>query len=148
MSALKLACLGVILAALVNPSLGAAPAPEPTPPAGVTRPRTHAEEQAAAYEAMVRALLKALKDPDEKVRIYAGSALCTLDVVAVPALLDVLDGKDKALRARAATILGHMGTHGRRHQTALPALTRALDDDDVEVRRAAAYAISQIVVSP
>ena len=42
--------------------------------------------------------------------------------------------------------LGEDRRQGRRHVAALPALTRALDDGDPEVRRWAAYAISQITV--
>lgn len=95
---------------------------------------------------LVSALLESSKDRDEKVRIHAASALCSLDYHAVPALVVALDSKDRGLRAEAAKILGNMGTHGRRHAEALSALAKALKDEDTEVRRWASYAISQIVV--
>ncbi len=92
----------------------------------------------------VPALIKALKDSDDRVRSSAASALCDLDKRALPALLDLFKHRDKELRAQAARIIGSMGTHGRRHVEALPGLTRLLEDQDPEVRRWAAYAISQI----
>jgi HEAT repeat protein len=97
-------------------------------------------------DAAIPALVKALKDPDPQVRSYAASALCSLDRRALPALIDLLRGRDRELRGQAAKIIGTMGVMGRRHVEALPALTRLMDDEDVEVRRWAAYAMSQIAV--
>jgi HEAT repeat protein len=96
---------------------------------------------------LVSALIKTLKDPDGKVRIHAAAALCNLDSEAVPALLKLIEGTDNVLRPQAARILGSMGTHGRRHPAALPALSRALHEKDAELRRWSSYAISQIVTS-
>lgn len=113
------------------------------------KPRRFADEPPQdPNKDVVTALIKRLKDSDKQVRIYAASALCTLDTSALPALVELVEGNDTTLRIEAAMILGKMGTMGRRHQAALPALTKALDADDAEVRRAAAYAISQIVVTP
>lgn len=148
MTAMKAFGLGVVLLVSVNGVLGGDSfLPDPPPRSDVVPPLPPAEERAAALRATVPPLIKALKDSDEKVRIHAAAALCNLDKIAVPALIELLNGKDNALRAQAAKILGNMAQHGRRHVAALPALTRALADEDVEVRRWAAYAINGISVA-
>ena len=97
---------------------------------------------------LVVALLENLRDPDEQVSQGAQGVLVSLNRDAVAALVGLVQGKDKKLRVKAATVLGQMGTMGNRHQEAVAPLTAALKDEDKEVRKAAAYALSQILVQP
>jgi HEAT repeat protein len=101
---------------------------------------------AKQHDQLIATLIKTLEDPDEQVRIYARAALVGLDRDAVAALIDLLKNANADLRAQAATLLGQMGTMGRRHQEAVPVLTEALKDKDQAVRKSAAYALSQIIV--
>src|SRR5262249_39590605 len=96
------------------------------------------------FKDLIPALLDALKDNDADVRQSAASALASIGRPAIDPLVDVLRDKDqnKELRANAAYVLGQMGPHG---QEALPALTKALKDDDKDVRRRVAFAIQRIV---
>lgn len=95
--------------------------------------------------AVVDALIGALGDPDDQVRVAAGIALATEGVrapAALPGLVDVLrDSAHADVRSYAANILG---TFGPAALTAAPALTAALNDADAGVRRAAAAALGQI----
>ena len=97
-------------------------------------------------DAAVPALVKALKDPDEQVRTLAVNALSVLDGRAVPALIGLLEGKDRALKVQAAGVLSSMAQMGRRHPAALPALLKCLEDEDTLVRRAAISAVAGIAV--
>jgi HEAT repeat protein len=94
---------------------------------------------------LVPALIGYLKDPDEKLRAYAASALGRLDNASVPALIKGVQSTDDAVRARAAQVLGTMALQGRRHAEALPSLREAMRSDNAEVRRAAAEAVNHIV---
>jgi len=93
---------------------------------------------------LVPPLIDALKDSDGEVRQAAAGALLQIGAEAVGPLVEVVkdDKKDKALRANAAYLLGHLGPAARE---ALPALAGALKDDNAEVRRRAAFAIGSIV---
>jgi hypothetical protein len=95
---------------------------------------------------LIATLLHATKDEDREVSQDCSEALTALGREAAPALVEALDGKDKELRLKAATILGMMGSKnaGDARDT-LPALARALGDPDKEIRRAAAHAIRLIV---
>jgi HEAT repeat protein len=97
-------------------------------------------------DAAVPVLVKALKDPDEQVRTLAVNALSMLDERAVPALIGLLEGKDRALKVQAAGVLSNMAQTGRRHPAALPALLKCLEDEDTLVRRAAISAVAGIAV--
>jgi hypothetical protein len=96
------------------------------------------------FKELIPALLDALKDSDAEVRQSAASALAAIGHPALDPLVDVLRDKDqnKELRANAAYVLGQMGHNA---QEALPALTKALKDDDKDVRRRAAFAVQRIV---
>jgi hypothetical protein len=96
---------------------------------------------------LIPALLEALKDEDGEVSYNAYLSLSALGSDAVPALLETLQGKDKEMRAFAASVLGHMAAEGKGDlaRPALPALTKALKDEEKSVRRAAARAIRQIL---
>src|SRR5207249_4481135 len=58
---------------------------------------------------LVAALVDNLRDPDEQVSQSAQGVLVSLNRDAVPALAELVQGKDKRLRVKAATVLGQMG---------------------------------------
>jgi HEAT repeat protein len=93
-------------------------------------------------------LIRCLEDADERVCDYSRASLVNLDRAAVPALIELVKGKDGPKRFHAARALGTMGAMGRRFTEAKAALGEALKSDDVSIRRAAAYALSMIVVDP
>jgi hypothetical protein len=134
-----LACCLLLLLGTALPGQDRQPTPQPNPfgpmPPGAGR---------ADFKELIPPLLDALKDHDAEVRQSAASALASIGRQAVEPLLDVLKDKDqsKEMRANAAYVLGQMGHNG---QEALPALTKALKDDDRDVRRRAAFAIQRIV---
>jgi hypothetical protein len=98
-------------------------------------------------QALIKALLKASLDADGEVAQNASLALSALGRQAVPALIEALAAQDKEKRAQAAYVLGRMGEGGRGKdaEEALSTLTRLLDDEETTVRRAASWAIRQIV---
>lgn len=95
--------------------------------------------------AVVDALIQALADSSDHVRLAAGFALATDGVRApdaVPGLVDVLrDTAHADTRLHAAQILGRFGSAAR---AAVPALSTALVDSDAGVRGAAGAALGQI----
>lgn len=94
---------------------------------------------------VVDALIGALNDSTDAVRVAAGRALSTQGVrapAALPGLLVVLaDSAHPGVRAQAADILGAFGAAGG---PAVPALTRTLADPEVQVRTAAATALGRL----
>jgi HEAT repeat protein len=136
-----LACCLLLLLGTALPGQDRPPTPPPNPNPLVPMPPGTGR---ADFKELVPALLDALKDHDADVRQAAASALAGIGRQALEPLLDVLKDKDqsKEMRANAAYVLGQMGHNG---QEALPALTKALKDDDKEVRRRAAFAIQRIV---
>jgi HEAT repeat protein len=69
--------------------------------------------------------------------------LLAVGAPAIPALVEALArGEEPALIARAAEVLGKMGTAAA---AAVPALEKLLDDPDDEVRREAAKVLRQII---
>jgi HEAT repeat protein len=95
---------------------------------------------------VVRALIGALGDTVDAVRMSAGYALTSAGVRAegaVPALHNALhDTAHAAVRWQAAMILGSLGPSAG--QTSVPVLTEALSDRDPQVRAAAAEALGNI----
>lgn len=95
---------------------------------------------------VVRALIRALGDSVDAVRMSAGFALTSAGVRAegaVPALHNALhDTAHAAVRWQAAMILGSLGPSAG--QTSVPVLTEALSDPDPQVRAAAAEALGNI----
>ncbi|MFY9826525.1 MAG: HEAT repeat domain-containing protein [Thermoanaerobaculia bacterium] len=95
--------------------------------------RTHDREA-------VPLLVEALKDPDDKTRIYVLWALGTLgDPSAEGALQGALTDPDPGLRKTAAFALGELGDHA-----AVPRLTASLDDGVADVRWNAALALARM----
>jgi HEAT repeat protein len=90
---------------------------------------------------VVPALVASLDDDDPDVRHYAGLTLTWIGAPALPAVLDVLEHGAAAQRTTAAWILSLMGAEG---VPARPALQRALDDPDSDVRHMARFADGQL----
>jgi HEAT repeat protein len=95
--------------------------------------RTHDREA-------VPLLVEALKDPDDKTRIYVLWALGTLgDPGARTSLEGALADPDPGLRKTAAFALGELGD-----RAAVPRLTASLDDAAADVRWNAALALARL----
>jgi hypothetical protein len=144
--------LALLLAAAGWAAAGERPVPENNRPA-VPVPATHnvrpaqaasPTKEGADRHGLAARLVEALSDSDPIVVQHVGNALAGLGARAVPALVGALSHPDKAVRSRAAEVLGRLGAAARAGE-ALPALLKALKDKEVEVRRAAAFAISQLV---
>lgn len=95
---------------------------------------------------VVQALIDALGDPVDAVRMSAGVALTTEGVRAegaVPALHHALhDSAHVTVRWQAAMILGRLAASAG--QQSVPVLTEALSDREPQVRAAAAEALGRI----
>src|SRR5262249_40731620 len=112
--------------------------------------RQHAAEMLGALclgdKLVVLSLVQALQDTDMPVRVAAVHALSKLGrdaAPAAPALVRVLtEANDPGLRRQAAMCLGNMGPAAR--DTILPALKKALEDPDANVRAAAQWAVQSV----
>jgi hypothetical protein len=82
----------------------------------------------------VTALLLAMGDSEDVVRSQARRAIVTIGEAGIPRLIEALDHPDAAVRASAATILGRFGQAAN---SAIPALTRLLEDPVSDVRSSA-----------
>lgn len=97
-------------------------------------------------ERVTAALVRALADTSDEVRLAAGTALVQdrrLPAVAIPGLLEALrDSAHLHTREHAAELLASVApTEASR---VVPALTRALQDPDRRVREAAARALARL----
>ncbi len=81
-------------------------------------------------------LLRALHDPDKKVRAQSAKALGEIGDPSVDSLIYLMDDPDWKIRYRAAEALGIIGSH-----KAVPFLITALDDRKDHVRYMAAKAL-------
>src|SRR5579884_3961734 len=140
-----LACLGMVLLGaaglLVLHQFVESPSPAQGQPPGVgaglpAGPGRGGDAGAPAepgqYKEIVPPLLGALADSDGAVRQLAAATLVKIGPDAVAPLTEGLKAKDRDTRGNAAYVLGHLGPAGRE---ALPALAKALKDEDKEVRR-------------
>lgn len=94
---------------------------------------------------LVPAVTEKLQDGDVGVRVVAAWALVQLGAVeakdALPVLSAALKDPDSWTRQTAASYLGSLGAPGKH---ALPALKELANDDNEDVRKAAAEAIKQL----
>jgi len=85
-------------------------------------------------------LIQALEDMDKSVRAAAIAGLRkNRDPAAVRPLISCLTDSDPAIRAGAAEVLGSLG-----NRQAIPALNRMHHDRFIDVRDAAARALSRL----
>jgi HEAT repeat protein len=89
----------------------------------------------------IPALIADLKSADEEKRGKANLALMDAGALAVPALVEMLQGADPVHRATAASTLYGMGGRGK---AAVPALAVVLSDPDKDIRVAAAMALENM----
>jgi beta-lactamase regulating signal transducer with metallopeptidase domain len=95
---------------------------------------------AAARDAIAKALIAALKDEDAEVRRSAMTSLMRVrSPLALEPLMAALRDSDAEIREHAAFALGQL--HDER---AVPALTAALQDESADVREKAAFALGQV----
>lgn len=85
-----------------------------------------------------KALARALKSPNDQVRLYSLEALARIDPLeALPQVIPLLGGPE-ALRRRAVEILSELGPK------AAPALRKHLDADDAAVRKGVLEVLGQL----
>jgi HEAT repeat protein len=82
-----------------------------------------------------------LEDNNQFARVSAAEALGHLGPSAVSTLVQALQNKDWLVRAKAAQGLAALGSDAA---PAVVALKERLQDDDAEVRRCAAVALSRV----
>jgi len=101
--------------------------------------RRFVETNSAEY-IPVPALIKALEDPSEDVKVTVAGVLGFLkDRTAVPALINTLNDKSAHTRMKAAISLGYI-----RDTKAIPALSNATKDENEFVRKYACEALGNI----
>lgn len=101
----------------------------------------------ASPELSVGFLAKALRDPDAGVRLAVAQALSNYgknaDPATLPLALVAANDGDHRVRLSAIGALGIIGlSHGSESKQAIPYLTKCLSDNDPEIRRKAAFALS------
>ena len=102
-----------------------------------------ATDLAAFDQRAVAPLTRALGDSEYKVRVSAAEALVKIGPgPVVPAMVEALKSPDMPIRANAAVVLGVLGTQAQ--QAAVPALARALKDENARVRELAGEALDRI----
>jgi HEAT repeat protein len=95
----------------------------------------------------IRRLIAKLSDEDRFERVEAARQLGRLGpeaTAAVPALLRALGHQDKWLRVAAAQALGSLGPAAEPVGPVAFALRRAMQDEDPDVRNAAAEALQKV----
>jgi HEAT repeat protein len=88
----------------------------------------------------VPVFVRALRNPDDRLRKRAAIALCEIrdQQIAIPDLIRALRDKNNEVRYYSAKALG---AYGKKATAALPGLKNALKDPDVKVRQSARNAI-------
>lgn len=94
------------------------------------------------FKDLIPSLVEALKDSDAEVRQHSAMALAELGHEAIKPLTEAISDPSKDKRAAAAYALGQMGYEGRE---AIPALLKALKDEESVVRRSSSQALSRIL---
>src|SRR6266568_1958210 len=131
----------LIAFAAISVAQPAEPPRTPSPPP-FGPPGPYGESMAQHYKDLIPSLLDALKDTDSEVRQHTAMALASLGHEAIGPLTKALEDPVKEKRAGAAYALGQMGYNA--HE-AIPALLKALKDDEALVRRSASQAISRVL---
>jgi RNA polymerase sigma factor (sigma-70 family) len=90
---------------------------------------------------VIPALVGALKDKNVSSIVAYALGNGNVGKEAVPALLELLKGKDNELRASAATALGGIGIKAKE---AIPTLITYLEEEDQNLRNSAAQALGQM----
>lgn len=99
------------------------------------------EPSPISTEVLLVPLLEALADTDIETRQNVALTLANLGSPAVAPLIETLKDRNAVRRAGAAYALAQLGPTAK---AAVPALVKALKDDDINVRRQAAYALQRI----
>ncbi len=136
--------LALVIGLLLTGPLCADPPDPPAPIVPEPADTTAMKPAAQRFKELVPGLIDALRDPDPDVRQHAALALATIGTDALKPLTEALKDANKERRAASAYAIGQMGYPGR---DAIPELLKTLKDDDANVRRAGAQAISRIVSS-
>src|SRR5206468_1700770 len=110
---------------------------------------TTLESMGEQAKAAAPSLARAVGEGDAEPRMNAMYVLQVLDPadakIAIPNLIDALNNSDARVRRVAAESLGKVGPAA---SAAVPALRRALGDEDNEVRVQASDALLAILVGP
>jgi len=93
----------------------------------------------AGYKKAFQALINALKDPDWNVRRMVVLTLRHDDPKTIPYVIAALYDENRFVRKYAAFVLGRA-----ERREAAPALKKLLDDESLEVRKMARWALDQI----
>jgi HEAT repeat protein len=94
----------------------------------------------------VPALTGALNDREYQVRASAAEALVKVGPgPVVPSMIKALESRDVPVRANAAVVLSAFGPDAK---AAIPALARALKDENFRVRELAGEALNRIIARP
>jgi HEAT repeat protein len=102
-----------------------------------------ATDLAAFDQRAVAVLTRALGDSEYKVRVSAAEALVKIGPgPVVPAMVEAMKSPDMPIRANAAVVLGVLGIQAQ--QAAVPALAKALKDENARVRELAGEALDRI----
>ncbi len=136
--------LALVGLAICVPFLAAEPPELQPPPPGFTPggPPEVFRPANQQFKELVPGLIDALKDTDAEVRQHSAMALAAIGQEAIAPLSEAIKDPSKEKRAAAAYALGQMGYDGRE---AMPALLKALKDDEASVRRSSSQAISRIL---
>ena len=105
--------------------------------------RARAAQALSAFQARAIApLTAALNDKEYRVRASAAESLVKIGPgPVIPSMIKALDSPDVPIRANAAVVLGAFGADA---QAAVPALARALKDQNARVRELAGEALNRI----
>ena len=108
--------------------------------------RARAAQALSAYQARAIAPLTAgLNDKEYRVRASAAESLVKIGPgPVIPSMIKALDSPDVPIRANAAVVLGAFGPDA---QPAVPALARALKDQNLRVRELAGEALNRIAAT-
>ncbi len=101
------------------------------------------EEIGASPEAIIPAMINALKDENSLVSGSAVNALAKMGPAAASELVKALKDENATVRRTAAYLLGSMGLEVEKHKDVVPALIKAVRDVD-PVKAAAVEALLEI----